>query len=223
VSGIEPADDAGPAPTRGIDPPTSGYAPPPPPVVTYAAEPEAVEPATPPQGTTRPWAVTAVVVSFAAVLVLLLGLVVVGVSSLLSLADDSGEAAPSSEIDDSGQSDPSQGQTDPGSNPGSGAVATSLQAMIDEYKTARDNGSLWNTLADTEYNRTALSAFLYLLTDLSLAASFGADTSDYQQQANELEQKLLNGEPLGSDVTIKLSDRTFTYDGDTGEGGYTAN
>ena len=151
--------------------------------------------------------------------VALLWLVALGIGSVLNLSDDPGEAAPSSNVDDSGQSDP--GQADPA--PATGAVETALQAKIDEYKIARDTGTLWATIPDTEYNRTALSAFLYLIIDLKVAASFGADTSDYLDQADALEQKLLNQEPLGSDITIKLSDRTFTYDGDTGEGGYTDN
>lgn len=149
------------------------------------------------------------------------GLVVVGIGSLVSLTGDRGDAAPSSETRDSGQSAPDDGAGDPA--PSSGSVESSLQATIDEYKLARDNGSLWTTIPDSDFNRTAVSAFLYLLTDLKLAASFGADTSDYLDRADELEQKLLNQEPLGSDISITLSDRTFTYDGDTGEGGYTNN
>jgi hypothetical protein len=155
------------------------------------------------------------------VLVVVFGLVLFGIGSILSLPRDPGEAAPSSEVDDSGQSDPNLNQDDPG--PSAGSVESSLQTMIDEYKLARDNGALWKEIPPSDFNHTALTAFLYLLLDLRLAASFGADTSDYLNQADELEQKLLNQEPLGSDVTITLRDRTFTYDGDTGEGGYTAN
>ena len=218
-------------PTRGIDPPTSGFGPPPAPdfgvdatrwasnppaPVNYAAYSASGQPATAPQRASRPWALAAIIAAIVAVFVLVLGIVVFGISSVLTLAGDPGEAAPSSETDDSGQ-----GPMDSGSD--SGAVETSLQAMIDEYKTARDNGSLWTSIPDTAYNRTAVSAFLYFLTDMKIAASFGGDTSDYQQRADELERKLLNEEPLGSDISIKLSDRTFTYDGDTGEGGYTNN
>ncbi len=211
--------------TRGIEPPTSGFGPPPPPdfgiiAADYPVEPVLVQPL-PSRRTVRPGAIVAIIAAILVVFVLLLGLVVVGISNLLSLAGDPGQAAPSSESNDSGQSDPDQGQGDPG--PGSGAVETTLQAMIDEYKTARETGSLWADIPDSEYNRTAVSAFVYLLTDLKLAASFGADTSVYLERANDLEQKLLNQEPLGTDISIKLSDRTFTYDGDTGEGGYTAN
>ena len=184
--------------------------------MNYAAYPASGQPATAPQRASRPWALAAIIAAIVAVFVLVLGIVVFGISSVLTLAGDPGEAAPSSETDDSGQA-----PMDSGSD--SGAVETSLQAMIDEYKTARDNGSLWTSIPDTAYNRTAVSAFLYFLTDMKIAASFGGDTSDYQQRADELERKLLNEEPLGSDISIKLSDRTFTYDGDTGEGGYTNN
>ena len=219
-------------PTRGIDPPTSGFGPPPTPdfgVVTMPQTDTAqalIEPVSgpqgiPPQGTSRPWALAAIVAAIVVLAVVVLGLVVVGLGNLVTLAGNPFEAAPSSETEDSGQSSPNQDPVDP--RPASGAVESSLQAKIDEYKSARDNGALWNRIPDSSFNRTAVSAFLYLLTDLKLAASFGADTSDYLEQADELEQKLLNQEPLGSDISIKLSDRTFTYDGDTGEGGYTAN
>lgn len=209
--------------TRGIEPPAFGYGPPPtpdfgvePPALADVAAPVDVYPAPPPTSARGP--VVAVLAAIVGVLAIVLVLVVIGISSLPPLIDTSGESAPS-DSDDSGQSGPSL--VDPGSS--GGAVEASLQATIDEYKTARDSGTLWATIPDTQFNRTALSAFLYLLTDLKLAASFGADTSDYLEQADELEQKLLNEEPLGSDISIKLSDRTFTYDGETGEGGYTAN
>lgn len=219
------------SPQRGIEPPASGYGPPPPPDFGIAkkrrASPapdvaDADVPAAQPRS--RPWAIIAIIAAIVAVFVLVLGLAVVGIGSLLSLSGDPGDpgaAAPSSSIDDPDQSDPGQDLFDPG--PSSAAVETVLQAKIDEYKRARDDGSLWTRIPDSTYNRTALSAFLYFLTDLRLAASFGADTSDYLDQANELERKLLNEEPLGSDISIKLEDRTFTYDGDTGEGGYTTN
>ena len=223
-------------PTRGIDPPTSGNGPPPPPdfgvdptrqadsaraVADYASGPTSGEHGIPARRASRPWAIAAIIAAIVVVLGLLFGLVVVGIGSVLSLAREPGVAAPSSETDDSGQADPNQGTGDPA--PDTGAVESSLQATIDKYKSARDNGSLWADIPDSEFNRTAVSAFLYLLTDLKIAASFGADTSDYLDRADELEQKLLNQEPLGSDISIKLSDRTFTYDGGTGEGGYTAN
>lgn len=235
----ETPDDAGPPapqqtpvmrPTRGIDPPTSGQGPPPPPdfgiiakptvqpIVDHAAGPMSGHPDTAARRSSSPWAIVAIIVPIVAVLALVVGLAVVGVGNLLELTDDAGEAAPSSGVDDSSQNDPGDDQ-----GPGPAGVESSLQAMIDEYTSARDDGSLWGTIPDSDFNRTALTAFLYLLTDLRLAASFGADTSDYLPRANELEQKLLSQEPLGTDVTITLRDRTFTYDGDTGEGGFTAN
>lgn len=215
---------------RGIEPPERPYGPPPTPDFGVVLKPEVESaPATvtsdhsdlPPQRSIRPWSVVAIAAAILGVLVLMILLVMAGVSSIVTLTGDRGEAGPSSEIDDSAQSDPAQGDDD--AAPAAGSVETALQAKIDGYKSARSSGVLWATIDDTEYNRTAVSAFLYLLTDLKLAASFGADTSGYLARADELEQKLLAGEPLGSDISIKLSDRTFTYDGDTGEGGYTDN
>ena len=212
-------------PTRGIEPPTAGSGPPPAPDFGVAAPPAVVEPAAvypdiPSQPASRPGALIAIIVAIVAVLVVVLALVVVGIGNIVTLAGTAGGAAPSSETDNSGQSQPNPDPFAPA--PDSGAVETALQAKIDEYKSARDNGALWNRIPDSSYNRTAVSAFLYFLIDMKLAASFGG-TGNYLEQADELERKLLNQEPLGSDISIKLSDRTFTYDGDTGEGGYTAN
>jgi len=124
-------------------------------------------------------------------------------------------AAPSWEADDP---DGTDGPAVP-----AGEVEATLQRMIDDYKASLRDGSLWERIPETEFNQTAVTAFLYLLTDLRLAASFGGDTSGYLEEAEELERKLLAQEPLGSDIRIVLSDRTFTYDGETGEGGYTDN
>lgn len=230
-SSPEAADEA--SPTRGIEPEGASYTPPPPPdfgvvkeepeefpqgVAYGAPAPAWWPPEVPAQRESRPWAIAAIVAVIVGVLIALLWLVAAGIGSVLSLAGDRGEPAPTSVIDNPGQSDPG---ADPA--PGAESVETSLQEKIDEYKTARDTGTLWATIPDNEYNRTALSAFLYLLTDLKIAASFGGDTAGYLDRADELVRKLQNQEPLGTDITIKLSDRTFTYDGDTGEGGYTDN
>ena len=118
--------------------------------------------------------------------------------------------APSSETDDS-------------DSPVAGPVEATLQAMIDDYRDSRADGSLWGQIPKSEFNETAVTAFLYLLTDLKLAASFGADTSDYLDRAAELERRLLAEEPLGTDISITMTDRTFTYNGETGEGGFTSN
>lgn len=177
----------------------------------------------PPQTPPRPWVIAAIIAAVLVALIVLAGLVVVGIGSVLTLAGNPGDGAHSSETDDPSPSDPAPNPDTNDLEPSARMVESSLQATMDEYKSARDDGSLWLRIPDSDFNRTALSAFLYFLTDMKLAASFGGDTSDYLEQADDLEQKLLNQEPLGSDVSIKLSDRTFTYDGDTGEGGYTAN
>lgn len=109
----------------------------------------------------------------------------------------------------------------PATDPGSAEAV--IQGKIDEYKAARQDGSLWERIPNTEFNQTAVSAFLYLLTDMKVATIWGGDASEYLGDVEELERKLLAGEPLGSDIRIVLEDRTFTYDGDTGEGGYTDN
>lgn len=170
--------------------------------------------------------------------VVLIAIAVIGVLVALVIGiiprglGDRGESVPASDSDDSGQTAPDPGDTeaepaepdDAPSLPDTGGSAeATLQNKIDEYKAARTDGSLWERIPDTEFNRTAVSAYLYLMTDMKLAASFGADTSEYLQRAAKLEELLLSEQPLGSDIEIVLSDRTFTYDGDTGEGGYTEN
>lgn len=102
-------------------------------------------------------------------------------------------------------------------------IGTQLEKKIAEYKRARDTGSLWATIPDTEFNRTALMAFLYTLTDMKVATIWGVDDATAQEYAAEmarLEEQLLSEQPLGTDIEIVMSDKTFRYDGDTGEGGY---
>jgi hypothetical protein len=165
------------------------------------AEPDERPPVVAPPSDPRRWAALGII----AALIVVVGLVVFGASKVLAVLG-SNEGAPWS-----------QSPIEPADS-----VEETLQATIDRYSGARDNGALWKRIDDTPHNRTAVSAFLYLLTDMKLAASFGGDTTDYLDRADELEQKLLNEEPLGTDIEIILSDRVFTYDGETGEGGYTA-
>ncbi|NYD54379.1 hypothetical protein [Microbacterium pseudoresistens] len=103
-------------------------------------------------------------------------------------------------------------------------VGSQLEELAEEYRRARDSGALWQQIPDNEFNRTAVSAFLYLITDMRVATVWGVDdatAAEYLDEAAELERRLLAQEPLGSDVHIVLDDREFTYDGTTGEGGYT--
>jgi hypothetical protein len=128
--------------------------------------------------------------------------------------------------------DPSEVAVDPSAAPGnpssatSGNIAGRLQAKIDEYRGLRDTGALWQTIPDNDYNRTAVAAFLYFLTDMRLAATFGVDdaqAAEYDDRMAELERLLLAQEPFGDNIRITFEDgRVFTYDGETGEGGYSA-
>ncbi|WP_417555144.1 hypothetical protein [Microbacterium sp.] len=105
-------------------------------------------------------------------------------------------------------------------------IAEQLQAKIDAYRDARKDGSLWKRLEHTDFNDTAVSAYLFFLTDMQVAATWGIDAADakeYAADANRYEQRLLAGEPLGDDVHIEFETRTFDYDGATGEGGFTDN
>lgn len=103
-------------------------------------------------------------------------------------------------------------------------IADRLEAKIEEYKRLRDSGALWQTIPDNEYNRTAVTAFLYLMTDMKVATIWGIDeqqAQEYDERMAMLEERLLAQQPLGDDIKITLEDKVFTYDGETGEGGYT--
>lgn len=114
----------------------------------------------------------------------------------------------------------------PADDPSSDAtgIEARLAAKIDEYKRLRDSGALWEQIPDTEYNHTAVAAFLYFLTDMKVATIWGVDaeqTREYEERMALLEERLLAQEPLGDDIEISFDDgRVFRYDGTTGEGGY---
>lgn len=120
--------------------------------------------------------------------------------------------------------DPDGGSDAPADPEAGSAIADRLEDKIDEYKRLRDSGELWQSIPDTEFNRTAVSAFLYFLTDMKVATIWGVDAAtadEYEQRMTMLEERLLAQQPLGDDIEITLEDKVFTYDGETGEGGYT--
>jgi hypothetical protein len=120
---------------------------------------------------------------------------------------------------------PTDAPTDPAPEADTSGIAARLEAKIDEYKRLRDSGALWQSIPDTDFNRTAVSAFLYFLTDMKVATIWGVDeqqAQEYDERMAMLEERLLAQEPLGDDISITLEDKVFTYDGETGEGGYTA-
>ncbi len=129
--------------------------------------------------------------------------------------------APSEEQPD----DASDDEIDDGTATDPTGIADVLEAKIDEYKRLRESGELWQTIPDTEYNRTAVTAFLFFLTDMKVATIWGVDeptAAEYEERMAMLEERLLAQEPLGDDVKITFEDgKVFTYDGETGEGGYT--
>ncbi len=130
---------------------------------------------------------------------------------------------PYDEPSDAPSDAPSDGSGDPDTEAGA-EIADALQAKIDEYKRLRDSGALWQSIPDTEFNRTAVSAFLYFLTDMKVATIWGVDAAqaqEYDERMTMLEERLLAQQPLGDDIQITLEDEVFTYDGETGEGGYT--
>ncbi|KQQ67380.1 hypothetical protein ASF63_09345 [Microbacterium sp. Leaf320] len=187
-------------------------------------------PAAPPSRPSGSGRTVGIVIAAVAVFVLL---VVVGIGVAVSLLLGSSSepvsaplpsatAAPSAPSDDSTDEEP---PSDDGGDAGASAIADVLQAKIDEYKRLRDSGALWQSIPDTEFNRTAVSAFLYFLTDMKVATIWGVDEAqaqEYEERMTMLEERLLAQEPLGDDIQITLEDEVFTYDGETGEGGYTA-
>jgi hypothetical protein len=160
-------------------------------------------------------------------------IIAVGVGVAVSLLMSSREpvAAPMPSATAAAPSEPSDDpstEESPSDDPGdadASAIADVLQAKIDEYKRLRDSGALWQSIPDTEFNRTAVSAYLYLMTDMKVATIWGIDAEqaqEYEERMTMLEERLLAEQPLGDDIQITLEDEVFTYDGETGEGGYTA-
>lgn len=145
--------------------------------------------------------------------------VAVVVGMLLAVREEPVTAPPPSVITE----DPAAPPADP-AEPAPSYIEAQLEAKINEYKRLRDSGALWESIPDNEYNRTAVSAFLYLMTDMKVATIWGIDEAqaqEYEERMAMLEERLLAQEPLGDDIKITLEDEVFTYDGETGEGGYT--
>ncbi|HWS52364.1 MAG TPA: hypothetical protein VN241_15240 [Microbacterium sp.] len=170
---------------------------------------------TPPQGSppTPGWVPAAVI---AAIVVIVVAGIIAATALLTSQADAPALPAPPAATASPG--DPASGSVNAAS------IEGHLEAKIEQYKRARDDGSLWTQIPRNDFNRTAVTAFLFFLTDMKLAASFGVDDAtaqEYLAESVELERLLLAQVPLGSDIEITFSeDRVFRYDGDTGEGGY---
>lgn len=126
-------------------------------------------------------------------------------------------------VDENSDSDMNYGPDDPVID-GTGTLGDRLDAMRSSYLTANSDGSLWEKLPDTAENRVAFAAFMYILSDLKVATIWGfdADTAyQYERHAKHVELLFLDQKPLGTSVKITLEDKVFTYDGDTGEGGFT--
>lgn len=143
----------------------------------------------------------------------------IAVPSPTAVQPDEPSAAP-----DDVDADADSGSDAPADPEAGTAIADRLEQKIDEYKRLRDSGELWQSIPDTEFNRTAVSAFLYFLTDMKVATIWGVDAAtadEYEQRMTMLEERLLAQQPLGDDIEITLEDKVFTYDGETGAGGYT--
>lgn len=102
-----------------------------------------------------------------------------------------------------------------------------LAQLLDDtkakYLQLRDSGELWQQIPDTEFNRTALTAFLFFVADMKVATIWGitAEQADeYTQRVAMLEERLLAQQPLGDDIRMTTDSGVFTYDGETGEGGW---
>lgn len=107
----------------------------------------------------------------------------------------------------------------------SGSIGRQLEDKRDLYTDALQEEDLPSVgLEDTRFNRVAIAAFSFFLTDMISATNVDPDDEDavgYMEDAAEYERLLLAGEPLGDDIEIVFSeDRVFRYDGATGEGGY---
>lgn len=186
-------------------------------------------PSAPPVTRPRSGSTLGIVIAAVAVFVLIIAIGVgVAVSLLVASRSETATAPPATSITEEPDAPSAPPQTDPESDDSGDAdasgIADVLQAKIDEYKRLRESGALWESIPDTEFNRTAVSAFLYFLTDMKVATIWGVDEAqaqEYEDRMTMLEERLLAEQPLGDDIQITLEDEVFTYDGETGEGGYT--
>lgn len=107
-----------------------------------------------------------------------------------------------------------------------GSIEERLETMITKYETADEDGSLWELIPESRSNQTALLAFRFFLTDMKVAATMGTDFDealDYANRSDELERLFLDEKPFGENIEFTFAeDRVFRYDGETGEGGYSA-
>lgn len=190
----------------------------------YGQQPQPYgQPPKPPVPSSAPAIIAALIVAT----ILTVGLIAIAAVALGGSGDDddsappithSYTAEPTTEATTSEPARPSETETT------APIVGKGCDALLAKYKRERDSGELWQRIPDTAANRTALTAYLYLLTDLCMAAKFAPDRqSEYDAKAADLEQLFLAQKPLGTDIEIKLSDRTFRYNGTTGEGGFTPN
>lgn len=169
----------------------------------------------------------AVLLTLAIVLVVVAGVVAIAV--MVGTGRDAPPPAPvsaASSTDPQPSGSPSESTDEPGLT--ADELGMELDGKISRYRAALDDDShaLWEQLEYTDYNQTAVQAYVYFLIDMKSGLIWGAGPEDiarYEERIAHLEELLMDGEPLGDDVTITLEDRTFTYDGDTGEGGWTDN
>ncbi|KJL33837.1 hypothetical protein RS83_00073 [Microbacterium oxydans] len=144
----------------------------------------------------------------------------IGIVAVVSLLLGAGRGTPT-------PAQPTSVAEDPGGAPSgvdSSGIADRLEAKMDEYRSLRDSGALWQRIPDNDFNRTALSAFLFFLTDMKVATIWGVDAEqaqEYDERMTMLEERFLAQQPLGDDIRITLEKQVFTYDGETGEGGFT--
>lgn len=102
-------------------------------------------------------------------------------------------------------------------------VTTELEAMIEEYQSRSEDGSLWQVLPETDRNAYAFTAFQYLIVDLKGATLFGVteeSAQEYWALALQYESLLLSEQPLGESVTVDRDAFYFSYDGTTGDAEY---
>ena len=108
-----------------------------------------------------------------------------------------------------------------------GAEETVAQ-MLEEQRAASADDSIWEVVPDTRDNQVAHVALLDILTDIRSAFRFSIEdgtpeAQDLLEKAQNAEQLFYDQETLGTDIKITTENGTFTYNGTTGESGFTTN
>lgn len=188
--------------------------------MTYEPHPQAGQPV-PPQRGLPGWAI-GLIVTLAALLILMLAAGIWGITALGRAISEAGPARPLATPEAPLVPAPDHSGEDAELAAQAAEDSQYIIDTADRYRAARTDGTITALVpggdtVDPDY----ITAFLYVLTDLRSAVRFTPATPDnagqlreYAEEVAELEQRFLHGEDLDVEVTITREDGSvFESDG----------